>query len=70
MNGRSDLLALRTHLPAVAPWRLRVATWVESPRVQTFIVGPILPDSRAEVLLTRLETDLAELKKKLRKSGA
>jgi voltage-gated sodium channel len=32
--------------------------------------APILPDSRAEVLLARLENDLAELKQQLRKPGA
>lgn len=40
--SESDLAALRAHQPAVAPWRIRVAAWVESPRIQAFIVGLIL----------------------------
>ncbi len=40
--SESDLIALRAHQPAVAPWRIRVAAWVESPRIQAFIVGLIL----------------------------
>ena len=40
--SETDLSALQAQRPAVAPWRLRVATWVESSRVQTFIVGLIL----------------------------
>ena len=40
--SESDLLALRAHQPAVATWRLRLATWVESTRIQGFIIGVIL----------------------------
>ncbi len=40
--SESDLLALRAQRPAVSDWRIRVATWVESPRIQAFIVGLIL----------------------------
>jgi voltage-gated sodium channel len=40
--SESDLLALRAHQPAVAAWRIRVAAWVESPRLQTFIIALIL----------------------------
>jgi voltage-gated sodium channel len=40
--SESDLLALRAHQPAVATWRLRLATWVESARIQGFIIGVIL----------------------------
>lgn len=40
--SESDLPALRAQHPEVAPWRLRLATWVESSRVQAVIVGLIL----------------------------
>lgn len=40
--SESDLLALRAHQPAVAAWRLRLADWVESARIQGFIIGVIL----------------------------
>lgn len=39
--SENDLNLLRTH-PGVSAWRLRLATWVESPRIQTFIVAVIL----------------------------
>ncbi len=39
--GESELLALKK-TSGIAPWRLRLATWVESSRVQYFIVGVIL----------------------------
>lgn len=40
--SESDLLALRAHQPAVASWRIRLADWVESARIQAFIIGIIL----------------------------
>jgi voltage-gated sodium channel len=39
--SETDLQALQT-LPGVTPWRLRLAAWVESGRVQLFVVGVIL----------------------------
>ncbi|MCU0791685.1 MAG: ion transporter [Opitutaceae bacterium] len=40
--SESDLLALRASQPAVSAWRLRLASWVESSRIQGFIVALIL----------------------------
>ncbi|TAG33594.1 MAG: ion transporter [Verrucomicrobia bacterium] len=40
--SESDLIALRAQQPAVSGWRLRIADWVESNRVQAFVVGLIL----------------------------
>jgi len=40
--SESDLLALRAQMPTVATWRLRVAAWVESSRIQAFIITLIL----------------------------
>lgn len=40
--SESDLLALRAQMPSVATWRLRVAAWVESSRIQGFIIALIL----------------------------
>jgi len=40
--SESDLLALRAQMPIAATWRLRVAAWVESSRIQGFIIALIL----------------------------
>ena len=53
--SESDLLALRSRQPAVSTWRLRLAAWVESPRIQAFIVGLILLNA----LILGLETSPA-----------
>ena len=37
----------------VEPWRIRLAEWIESPRLQHFIVGVILINA----LILGLETD-------------
>jgi len=50
--GESELLALKK-TSGIAPWRLRLATWVESSRVQYFIVGVILVNA----VVLGLETD-------------
>lgn len=51
-----DLLRLQQQT-GVAPWRLRLATWVESARVQFFIVGVILFNS----VILGLETSPAAM---------
>lgn len=51
-----DLLRLQQQT-GVAPWRLRLATWVESTRVQFFIVGVILFNS----VILGLETSPAAM---------
>jgi voltage-gated sodium channel len=53
--SESDLLALRASQPTVSAWRLRLAAWVESSRVQGFIVGLILLNA----LILGLETSPA-----------
>jgi voltage-gated sodium channel len=52
--SREDLLYLMSH-PNVAPWRLRLAEWVESKRVEYFIVAVILFNA----VILGLETDAA-----------
>ncbi len=49
-----DLAALR-QLPHAAPWRLRVAEFVEAPPAQSFIVGVILLNSAVLGLETNAE---------------
>jgi voltage-gated sodium channel len=50
--GEPDLIELRQR-SGIAAWRLRLAEWVESPRIQHFIVGVILFNA----VILGLETD-------------
>ena len=50
--GEPNLLELRQRA-GIAPWRLRLAEWVEAPRIQHFIVGVILFNA----IVLGLETD-------------
>jgi voltage-gated sodium channel len=52
--SEADLFVLRNQ-PGVAAWRLRLAAWVESPRVQLFIVGLIVFNA----VILGLETNAA-----------
>ena len=50
--GEPDLIELRKR-SGIAAWRLRLAEWVESPRIQHFIIGVILFNA----VILGLETD-------------
>ncbi|MDX2079727.1 MAG: ion transporter [Terrimicrobiaceae bacterium] len=50
--GEDDLMGLRNR-PGVQPWRLKLATWVESKHVQSLIVGVIVLNA----VVLGLETD-------------
>jgi len=49
----NDDLNLLTKIPQVAPWRVSLSRWVESPRIQRIIIGVILVNA----LVLGLETD-------------